>query len=232
MNVVQIEQDIAVCANKFPWLDICRPIAAQFMDGGIIALFEFEQPAILPLGSARKSIANSSLLKGSRKKTSKVTGSALPIELVEHHPGGCSLRRRLLRDKRWLRSHSRPPTDPCTRLCTWTAPMSPAASPFIRSSMCRSRIMVEILGSSERETLVRSTYAIEYMMTASGMMRSQRCCFIALARTGREWMSTSSIGDALPVAFEVFFRDFFRRDEFVMLFRADPDGAVGLLKFK
>lgn len=42
LNVVQIEQDIAVCANKLPSL-ICRPIAAQFMDGGIIALFEFEQ---------------------------------------------------------------------------------------------------------------------------------------------------------------------------------------------
>ena len=42
LNVVQIEQDIAVCANKFPAL-ICRPIAAQFMEGGLIALFEFEQ---------------------------------------------------------------------------------------------------------------------------------------------------------------------------------------------
>ena len=42
LSVVQIEQDFAVCANKFPAL-ICRPIAAQFMDGGIIALFEFEQ---------------------------------------------------------------------------------------------------------------------------------------------------------------------------------------------
>ena len=42
LNAVQIEQDIAVCANKFPGL-ICRPIAAQFMEGGIIALFEFEQ---------------------------------------------------------------------------------------------------------------------------------------------------------------------------------------------
>jgi hypothetical protein len=41
LNVVQIEQDFAVCANKFPGL-ICRPIGAQFMDGGIIALFEFE----------------------------------------------------------------------------------------------------------------------------------------------------------------------------------------------
>jgi hypothetical protein len=37
---VQIEQDFAVCKQKFPEL-ICRPIAAQFMDGGAIALFEF-----------------------------------------------------------------------------------------------------------------------------------------------------------------------------------------------
>jgi len=42
LNVVQIEQDFAVCANKFPGL-ICRPIGAQFMGAGIIALFEFEQ---------------------------------------------------------------------------------------------------------------------------------------------------------------------------------------------
>ena len=42
MNVVQIEQDFAICANKFPTL-ICRPIGAQFMGGGIIALFELEQ---------------------------------------------------------------------------------------------------------------------------------------------------------------------------------------------
>lgn len=42
LNVVQIEQDFAVCAHKFSGL-ICRPIGAQFMDGGIIALFEFEQ---------------------------------------------------------------------------------------------------------------------------------------------------------------------------------------------
>jgi len=42
LNIVQIEQDIAVCAHKFPPL-ICRPIAAQFMPGGVIALFEFEE---------------------------------------------------------------------------------------------------------------------------------------------------------------------------------------------
>lgn len=42
LNVVQIEQDFAVCANKFPSL-ICRPIGAQFIDDGAIVLFEFEQ---------------------------------------------------------------------------------------------------------------------------------------------------------------------------------------------
>lgn len=42
LSVVQIEQDFAVCGRKFPSL-ICRALAAQFMAGGVIALFEFEQ---------------------------------------------------------------------------------------------------------------------------------------------------------------------------------------------
>jgi len=41
IGVVQIEQDLAVCANKFSSL-ICRSIAAQSMDNDVIALFEFE----------------------------------------------------------------------------------------------------------------------------------------------------------------------------------------------
>src|SRR5437016_13219449 len=41
LGVVQIEQDIALCAEKFPSL-VCRPIAAQFMRDEVIALFEFE----------------------------------------------------------------------------------------------------------------------------------------------------------------------------------------------
>lgn len=41
LSIVQIEQDFAVCAAKFPLL-VCRPIAAQFMEAGVIALFEFE----------------------------------------------------------------------------------------------------------------------------------------------------------------------------------------------
>jgi hypothetical protein len=40
-NVVQIEQDLALCATKFPLL-VCRPIAAQFMEEAVIALLEFE----------------------------------------------------------------------------------------------------------------------------------------------------------------------------------------------
>jgi hypothetical protein len=41
LNIVQIEQDFALCASKFPSL-ICRPLGAQFMEGNLIALFEFE----------------------------------------------------------------------------------------------------------------------------------------------------------------------------------------------
>ena len=44
LNIVQIEQDFALCASKFPDL-ICRPIGAQFMEGNLIALFEFESTA-------------------------------------------------------------------------------------------------------------------------------------------------------------------------------------------
>jgi hypothetical protein len=42
IGIVQIEQDLELCARKFPRL-ICRAIAAQFMDDNLIALFEFEQ---------------------------------------------------------------------------------------------------------------------------------------------------------------------------------------------
>ncbi len=41
LGVVQIEQDIALCADKFPNLK-CRAIAAQFMQEGVIAMFEFD----------------------------------------------------------------------------------------------------------------------------------------------------------------------------------------------
>ena len=41
MSVVQIEQDVAVCAAKFKSA-ICRPVGAQFMATDLIALFEFE----------------------------------------------------------------------------------------------------------------------------------------------------------------------------------------------
>lgn len=40
IGVVQIEQDLALCREKFPQL-VARPIAAQFLDDESIALFEF-----------------------------------------------------------------------------------------------------------------------------------------------------------------------------------------------
>src|SRR5262249_35310848 len=40
VNIVQIEQDMAMCAAKFPNL-LCRPIAGQFVTSDLIALFEF-----------------------------------------------------------------------------------------------------------------------------------------------------------------------------------------------
>lgn len=42
LGVVQMEQDFALCAQKFPSL-ICRAVAAQFMADDLIALFEFEE---------------------------------------------------------------------------------------------------------------------------------------------------------------------------------------------
>jgi hypothetical protein len=42
ISVVQIEQDLALCADKFPDL-ICRPIAAQFTKENRIALFDFQE---------------------------------------------------------------------------------------------------------------------------------------------------------------------------------------------
>jgi hypothetical protein len=41
MSVVQIEQDIAICAAKFKDA-ICRPVGAQFIEANLIGLFEFE----------------------------------------------------------------------------------------------------------------------------------------------------------------------------------------------
>lgn len=40
IGIIQIEQDIALCLEKFPALE-ARSIAAQFMAEGVIALFEF-----------------------------------------------------------------------------------------------------------------------------------------------------------------------------------------------
>ena len=42
LGIVQIEQDFALCKEKFSSL-ICRPIALQFVDENVIAMFEFEE---------------------------------------------------------------------------------------------------------------------------------------------------------------------------------------------
>ena len=42
LGIVQIEQDFALCATKFPKL-VCRPVAAQFIEDNLIALFSFEE---------------------------------------------------------------------------------------------------------------------------------------------------------------------------------------------
>lgn len=42
LGIVQIEQDFAMCTAKFPAL-ICRPIAAQFIEENLIALFALEE---------------------------------------------------------------------------------------------------------------------------------------------------------------------------------------------
>lgn len=41
LNIVQIEQDFAMCSIKFKHL-ICRPVAAQFIQKELIAMFSFE----------------------------------------------------------------------------------------------------------------------------------------------------------------------------------------------
>ena len=41
LNIVQIEQDFALCASRFPDL-VCHPIGSQFLKNGAIALFEFK----------------------------------------------------------------------------------------------------------------------------------------------------------------------------------------------
>lgn len=42
VGIIQLEQDFALCESKFPTLT-CRPLAAQFIDEDLIALFEFER---------------------------------------------------------------------------------------------------------------------------------------------------------------------------------------------
>lgn len=81
LNVVQIEQDFAVCANKFPGL-ICRPIGTQFMDGGITHYSSSSKP-MAASRSALKNITNLSRLKKSQKMTWKAIGNESRIKTPE-----------------------------------------------------------------------------------------------------------------------------------------------------
>ncbi|EQD67735.1 endonuclease [mine drainage metagenome] len=38
---MQVESDFAMCSEKFPGL-VAKPVGAQFMEDGVIAMFEFE----------------------------------------------------------------------------------------------------------------------------------------------------------------------------------------------
>ncbi|MDR3554575.1 MAG: hypothetical protein P4L55_07460 [Syntrophobacteraceae bacterium] len=41
LSVIQLEQDFAICSEKFPNL-ICNAVAVQFMKDNLVALFIFE----------------------------------------------------------------------------------------------------------------------------------------------------------------------------------------------
>jgi hypothetical protein len=53
LSIVQIGQDTAMCAAKFPGL-VCRPIAAQFIGTNKIALFSFKPTQNLPAKIAER----------------------------------------------------------------------------------------------------------------------------------------------------------------------------------
>ncbi|MYD35737.1 MAG: hypothetical protein F4X20_01760 [Dehalococcoidia bacterium] len=53
LSRVQVEQDLALCAARFPNL-LCRPIGVQMLDTGVIALLEFvEQGLDIRIASER-----------------------------------------------------------------------------------------------------------------------------------------------------------------------------------
>lgn len=47
LSIVQIGQDVAMGAEKFPSL-LCRPVAAQFVGADLIALFLFDSTTASP----------------------------------------------------------------------------------------------------------------------------------------------------------------------------------------
>lgn len=47
LSIIQTIQDLACCREKFPGLT-CRPVSAQFMDDGVIAMFEMKEDEQIP----------------------------------------------------------------------------------------------------------------------------------------------------------------------------------------
>ncbi len=71
LGVVQIEQDILLCANKYPEL-ICRAIAAQFINEDLIAIFEFK-------------IVDGDIKKVSEKHYNLVDKSEISVEEIKEY---------------------------------------------------------------------------------------------------------------------------------------------------
>ncbi len=47
LSIIQTIQDLACCREKF-LMPTCRPISAQFMDDGVIAMFELREDEDIP----------------------------------------------------------------------------------------------------------------------------------------------------------------------------------------
>lgn len=65
LGISQIEQDLALCAEKYPEL-ICRSIACQFVTRDIVAMFEFaiEEQRIVKVNERHYKIVEATEISG------------------------------------------------------------------------------------------------------------------------------------------------------------------------
>jgi hypothetical protein len=79
IGVAQAEQDLAVCAAKWPSLR-ARPVAAQFMTGGVIALFELavQDEEIVVLREAHYKLVNADQISDADRELYAVQQSSAP----------------------------------------------------------------------------------------------------------------------------------------------------------